>query len=40
MSRALFDTDILSEVLKNRDAAVARAATDYLARHGENWRRP
>jgi predicted nucleic acid-binding protein len=35
MSRALLDTDILSEVLKNRDAAVARAAADYLSRHGE-----
>lgn len=35
MSRALLDTDILSEVLKNRDDAVARAAADYLARHGE-----
>jgi tRNA(fMet)-specific endonuclease VapC len=28
MSRALLDTDILSEVLKNRDDAVARAAAD------------
>lgn len=35
MSRALLDTDILSEVLKNRDAAVARAAADYLSRDGE-----
>src|SRR5260370_32916068 len=35
MSRALLDTDILSEVLKNRDAAVAREAEDYLAKHGE-----
>jgi predicted nucleic acid-binding protein len=35
MSRALLDTDILSEVLKNRDATVARAAADYLAKHGE-----
>ena len=35
MSRALLDTDILSEVLKNRDATVARAAAGYLARHGE-----
>jgi tRNA(fMet)-specific endonuclease VapC len=35
MSRALLDTDILSEVLKNRDPTVARAAADYLARHGE-----
>jgi predicted nucleic acid-binding protein len=35
MSRALLDTDILSEVLKNRDAAVARAAAEYLSGHGE-----
>jgi predicted nucleic acid-binding protein len=35
MSRALLDTDILSEVLKERDATVARAAADYLAGHGE-----
>jgi predicted nucleic acid-binding protein len=35
MSRALLDTDMLSEVLKNRDGAVARAAADYLSRHGE-----
>jgi tRNA(fMet)-specific endonuclease VapC len=35
MSRALLDTDILSEILKNRDATVARAAADYLAKHGE-----
>src|SRR5260370_12311201 len=35
MSRALLDTDILSEVLKNRDAAVAREAEDSLAKHGE-----
>jgi tRNA(fMet)-specific endonuclease VapC len=35
MSRALLDTDILSEVLKSRDASVARAAVDYLAKHGE-----
>jgi tRNA(fMet)-specific endonuclease VapC len=35
MSRALLDTDILSEVLKQRDQNVARAAADYLARHGE-----
>lgn len=35
MSRALLDTDILSEVLKNRDVTVARAAADYLAKHGE-----
>lgn len=35
MSRALLDTDILSEVLKNRDPTVAQAAADYLAKHGE-----
>jgi predicted nucleic acid-binding protein len=35
MSRVLVDTDILSEILKNRDANVARAASQYLARHGE-----
>ena len=35
MTRALLDTDILSEVLKQRDQNVARAAADYLARHGE-----
>jgi predicted nucleic acid-binding protein len=35
MSRALLDTDILSEVLKQRDQNVARAAADYLAQHGE-----
>lgn len=35
MSRALLDTDVLSEVLKNRDAVVARAAADYLAKYGE-----
>jgi hypothetical protein len=35
VSRALLDTDILSEVLKQRDENVARAAADYLARHGE-----
>jgi hypothetical protein len=33
--RELLDTDILSEILKNRDATVARAAADYLAKHGE-----
>jgi hypothetical protein len=47
MSRALLDTDILSEVLKNRDATVARAAVDYLAKHASSpspssasWRSP
>jgi tRNA(fMet)-specific endonuclease VapC len=35
MTRALLDTDILSEVLKNRDAIVTREAANYLARHGE-----
>ncbi len=35
MTRALLDTDILSEVLKSRDANVARAGAEYLARHGE-----
>jgi len=35
MTRALLDTDILSEILKNRDATVAREAGIYLARHGE-----
>jgi tRNA(fMet)-specific endonuclease VapC len=35
MIRALLDTDILSEVLKGRDATVASAAADYLARYGE-----
>jgi predicted nucleic acid-binding protein len=35
MSRVLVDTDILSEILKNRDANVARAASQYLARRGE-----
>lgn len=35
MSLALLYTDILSEVLKRRDPNVARAAADYLARHGE-----
>jgi hypothetical protein len=35
MSRALLDTDILSEVLKNRDAAVVREAQAYLVQHGE-----
>jgi hypothetical protein len=35
MTRALVDTDILSEVLKGRDESVARMAADYLARHGE-----
>ena len=35
MSRALLDADLLSEALKQRDEKVARAAADYLARHGE-----
>jgi tRNA(fMet)-specific endonuclease VapC len=35
MSRALVDTDILSEILKNRDPAVTREAASYLATHGE-----
>jgi predicted nucleic acid-binding protein len=37
MTRSLLDTDILSEILKNRDPAVAREAANrnYLARHGE-----
>ena len=30
MSRALLDTDLLSEVLKQRDENVARAAADYF----------
>jgi tRNA(fMet)-specific endonuclease VapC len=35
MSRALLDTDILSEVLKNHDAVVVREAEAYLAKYGE-----
>lgn len=33
MSRALLDTDILSEILKGKDARVARRAAAYLERH-------
>lgn len=34
MNRTLLDTDILSEVLKRRDANVEAHAGDYLAEHG------
>ncbi len=34
MARALLDTDILSEIIKNKDAQVATRARDYLAREG------
>lgn len=35
MTRALLDTDILSEVLKNRDEVVAERAREYLEKHGQ-----
>jgi tRNA(fMet)-specific endonuclease VapC len=35
MDAVLLDTDILSEVLKQRDAIVAQKATDYLQDHGQ-----
>ena len=34
MDKALIDTDILSEILKKRDQAVAGRAREYRARHG------
>lgn len=34
MNRTLLDTDILSEILKRRDANVAAKAVAYLAEHG------
>lgn len=34
MTRCLLDTDILSEVIKGKDATVAARATAYLASHG------
>jgi tRNA(fMet)-specific endonuclease VapC len=34
MSRVILDTDMLSEVLKGRDATVAARASAYLAGHG------
>lgn len=34
MDSALLDTDILNEVLKQRNAHVLRRAADYLAQHG------
>lgn len=34
MARVLLDTDILSEVLKGKNAAVAAKASTYLAEHG------
>lgn len=35
MDAALLDTDILSEVIKQRDPAVNQRAADYLAAHGQ-----
>jgi tRNA(fMet)-specific endonuclease VapC len=35
MNRTLLDTDILSEILKQRDANVATNASAYLAEHGQ-----
>lgn len=35
MDASLLDTDILSEVLKQRNATVARKAVDYLQTHGQ-----
>lgn len=35
MDRALLDTDILSEVLKQRDRVVAERARTYLEEHGQ-----
>jgi len=35
MDAALLDTDILSEVLKQRNARVAQKAADYLQDHGQ-----
>jgi tRNA(fMet)-specific endonuclease VapC len=34
MAKALLDTDILSEILKGKDAAVVASAKLYLAEHG------
>lgn len=35
MALSLLDTDILSEVLKQKDARVVRRASEYLAEHGQ-----
>ena len=35
MALSLLDTDILSEVLKQKDAQVVRRASEYLAEHGQ-----
>ena len=35
MDEILLDTDILSELLKQRDANVVARAADYLAQHGQ-----
>lgn len=35
MDQALLDTDILSEVLKQRDPQVVQRASDYLAQQGQ-----
>jgi tRNA(fMet)-specific endonuclease VapC len=34
MARVLLDTDVLSEILKGKNAAVAAIAADYFAEHG------
>jgi len=34
MTKVLLDTDILSEILKGKNAVVAARASDYLAAHG------
>jgi len=35
MDLSLLDTDVLSEVLKQKDARVVRRASEYLAEHGQ-----
>ncbi len=35
MDAALLDTDILNEVLKQKNANAIRHAADYLAQHGQ-----
>jgi tRNA(fMet)-specific endonuclease VapC len=34
MSKRLLDTDILSEIIKGKNTAVAKRAESYLAQHG------
>ena len=40
MARVLLDTDILSEIIKKKDATVAAQATSYLADEERKSARP